>query len=55
MILGVHVHIWIVIAIYFFGMLAIGWWSRVRARNSEGYLLGNRKFGVFMMIMHAFV
>lgn len=54
MILGVHVHIWIVIAIYFFGMLAIGWWSRVRARNSEGYLLGNRKFGVFMMIMHAF-
>ena len=54
MILGVHIHIWIVITVYFVGMLGIGWWSRIRARNSEGYLVGNRRFGVFMMIMHAF-
>ena len=54
MILGVHIHIWLVMSLYFVTMLLIGWWSRRRARNSEGYLVGHRRFGVFMMIMHAF-
>ncbi len=54
MILGVHVHIWLVMTLYFVTMLMIGWWSRRRARNSEGYLVGHRRFGVFMMVMHAF-
>lgn len=54
MILGVQVHIWLVMTLYFVTILPIGWWSRRRARNSEGYLVGNRRFGVFMMILHAF-
>jgi Na+/proline symporter len=51
---GLHYAIWIVLILYFTGMLLLGWWSKRGIRNQEGYLLGNRKFGVTMMIMHAF-
>ncbi len=54
MFLGLHIIIWIVIAFYFGGMLLMGWWCRRSASSQEGYLLGNRRFGVWMMIMHAF-
>jgi Na+/proline symporter len=53
-ILGLHYAIWIVLAAYFVGMLLLGWWSKRGIQNQEGYLLGNRQFGVPMMIMHAF-
>jgi Na+/proline symporter len=53
-ILGLHYAIWLVLAAYFVGMLLLGWWSKRGIQNQEGYLLGNRQFGVPMMIMHAF-
>jgi Na+/proline symporter len=51
---GLHYAIWIILALYFAGMLLMGWWSKRGIHNQEGYLLGNRQFGVPMMIMHAF-
>jgi len=53
-ILGLHYAIWIVLVLYFAGMLLMGWWSKRGIRNQEGYLLGNRQFGWPMMVMHAF-
>ncbi|MEJ2701970.1 MAG: sodium:solute symporter family protein [Sedimentisphaerales bacterium] len=52
--LGLDYAIWIVLALYFAGMLLMGWWSKRGAHSQEGYLLGNRQFGVPMMVMHAF-
>ncbi|MBT3200895.1 MAG: sodium:solute symporter family protein [Phycisphaerales bacterium] len=53
-ILGLNWVIWAILAIYFAGMLAVGWWSKRGSNSQEGYLLGGRRFGVWMMIMHAF-
>jgi Na+/proline symporter len=53
-ILGLHYAIWLVLALYFAGMLFMGWWSKRGIHNQEGYLLGNRRFGWPMMVMHAF-
>ncbi|HUT34598.1 MAG TPA: hypothetical protein VNE39_14010 [Planctomycetota bacterium] len=52
--LGLHYAIWIVLAFYFVGMLALGWWSKREAKGREGYMMGRRQFGVPMMVMHAF-
>jgi len=52
--LGLHYAIWLVLAVYFAGMLLLGWWSKRQARDSEGYLLGGRRFGTAMMVMHSF-
>jgi len=52
--LGLSAVIWIVLVVYFAGMLLIGWWCRRMADSQEGYLVGNRRFGVGMMVMHAF-
>jgi SSS family solute:Na+ symporter len=53
-ILGLDWLIWAILAVYFIGMLAVGWWSKRGCNSQEGYLLGGRRFGVWMMIMHAF-
>lgn len=53
-VLGLHYSIWIVLILYFAGMLVLGWFSKRHAGDSEGYLLGGRKFGTSMMVMHAF-
>ncbi len=52
--LGLDITIWIVLALYFAGVLLLGWWSKRDVRNQEGYLVGNRRFGTAMMVMHAF-
>jgi Na+/proline symporter len=52
--LGLHITIWAVLVSYLLGMLALGWWSKRGAHSQEGYLLGNRRFGSFMMVMHSF-
>ena len=52
--LGLHYAIWIILVLYFAGMLLMGWWSKRGAHSQEGYLLGNRQFGTPMMVMHAF-
>jgi len=53
-ILGLHCTIWIVLTTYLLGVLALGWWSRQGVQSQEGYLLGNRRFGSFLMVMHSF-
>ena len=40
MFLGLDLAIWIVLVLYFAGMLLLGWWSKRQVRNREGYLLG---------------
>ncbi len=52
--LGLHVAIWFVLLAYLAGMLCLGWLSKREIGGQEGYLLGNRRFGSFMMIMHSF-
>jgi len=52
--LGLHYAIWLVLVLYFAGMLVLGWFCKRGIKNPESYLLGNRKFGVWMMVMHAF-
>jgi len=54
MLLGLDYVIWIVILVYFAGMLLLGWWSKKGIHDREGFLLGNRQFGVGYMVMHAF-
>ena len=54
MLLGLDAVIWVILVLYFAGMLLLGWWAKKGVHDQEGYLLGNRKFGVWMMIMHAF-
>jgi Na+/proline symporter len=54
MLLGLDYIIWVVLVLYLVGMLALGWWSRRRAASQSGYLMGDRRFGVPMMVMHAF-
>ena len=53
-ILGLHPAIWIVLTVYFAAMLLMGWVARKRIHDQNSYLLGNRAFGVWYMIMHAF-
>jgi len=52
--LGLHYAIWIVLAFYFVAMLGLGWWCKRSIHDREGFLLGNRQFGVWYMVMHAF-
>jgi len=52
--LGLHYAIWIILVLYFAGMLLVGWWSKRGIHDREGFLLGNRQFGTWYMVMHAF-
>jgi hypothetical protein len=52
--LDLPVEIWAVLVVYSVGILLLGWWSKRGIKDQEGYLLGNRQFGVWWMIMHAF-
>ena len=52
--LGLHWAIWIVLVLYFVLMLLLGWLSKRGIHDREGFLLGNRQFGVGYMVMHAF-
>ncbi|MBN2272501.1 MAG: sodium:solute symporter family protein [Sedimentisphaerales bacterium] len=52
--MGLHVAIWMVLVGYLAGMLLLGWYSKRGTGSQEGYLLGNRRFGSAMMIMHSF-
>jgi Na+/proline symporter len=52
--LGLDVAIWVVLALYFAGMLVLGWFCKRGIRSHESFLLGNRQFGVPAMVMHAF-
>jgi Na+/proline symporter len=52
--MGLHVTIWVVLLLYFVGVLLLGWWSKKGIHDQEGFLLGSRQFGVWYMVMHAF-
>jgi Na+/proline symporter len=45
---------WLIVALYFACILAIGWRSMRRVRDAGGFLLGNRKLGTGMMIASTF-
>ena len=38
MLLGLDIIIWIILAVYFAGMLLMGWWSKRSVSSQEGYL-----------------
>ena len=54
MLFGLAYIVWFVLCVYPIGMLMLGWYSKKSIKDQEGCLPGNRKFGVWMMIMHAF-
>ena len=51
---GLHYAIWLILALYLGLMLLVGWLSKRTIHDREGFLLGNRRFGVWYMVMHAF-
>lgn len=53
-ILGLELVIWVVLGVYFAGMILIGWFARRHIHDQNGYLLGNRTFNIWYMVMHAF-
>ena len=54
MILGLNIIDYLVILLYFGGIMAIGLWTRKMIRSSDDYFMGNRRFGKFLMIMQGF-
>lgn len=53
-ILGLHHTNWIVLFIYIVFILVLGWWSKKKIHNQESFLLGDRQFGIPLMVMQAF-
>ncbi len=54
MFFGLNILDYLIILVYFGGILAIGLWTRKMVRNSDDYFMGNRRFGKFLMIMQGF-
>jgi len=53
-ILGLNPAIWLVLAVYFAAMILIGWFARRRIHDQNSYLLGDRAFNIWYMVMHSF-
>ncbi len=53
-ILGLNPAIWLVLIVYIVAMILMGWFARRRIHDQNSYLLGNRAFNVWYMVMHAF-
>ncbi|MEA3365215.1 MAG: sodium:solute symporter family protein [Candidatus Hydrogenedentes bacterium] len=53
-ILGLELVIWVVLGVYFAGMVLMGWFARRQIHDQDSYLLGNRAFNIWYMVMHAF-
>lgn len=53
-ILGLGLAIWVVLGVYFAGMILMGWFARRHIHDQNSYLLGNRAFNIWYMVMHAF-
>ena len=54
MIFGLSFIDYLVILLYFGGIMAIGLWTRKMIKSSDDYFMGNRRFGKFLMIMQGF-
>jgi len=53
-ILGLNPAIWLVLAVYFSAMILMGWFARKRIHDQNSYLLGDRAFNIWYMVMHSF-
>ncbi|UCH36298.1 MAG: sodium:solute symporter family protein [Armatimonadota bacterium] len=52
--LGLDTVDWTVVVVYLLGITALGVWSKRAVHDREDFLLGGRRFGKAMMVMHAF-
>ncbi|QDV16166.1 Sodium/proline symporter [Gimesia panareensis] len=52
--LGLHIADWIVLAIYFVVILAIGLWSVKKVKDMADFFMGGRRFGKVFMMFFAF-
>ncbi len=52
--LGLNWSIWFVLVVYFAAMIMMGWFARRRIHDQDSYLLGNREFNIWFMVMHSF-
>lgn len=53
-ILGMHAADWVVLAVYFIGILVIGLWSATKVKDAADYFMGGRRFGKIFMMFFAF-
>jgi SSS family solute:Na+ symporter len=47
--LGLHIVDWLVIVVYFIGMIGVGLWARRRIRDTQDFYQGSRSFGRTIM------
>lgn len=52
--LGMHWLDWIVLALYFVGIVFIGLWSARKVKDVSDFFMGGRRFGKFFMMFFAF-
>ncbi|MDF1744823.1 MAG: sodium:solute symporter family protein [Gimesia sp.] len=52
--LGLHTADWIVLALYFVVILAIGFWSIKKVKDMTDFFMGGRRFGKIFMMFFAF-
>ncbi len=52
--LGISIIDWVVLAIYFIGITALGLWTYKKIKSSADFFMGNRRFGKILMIAQAF-
>ena len=53
-ILGLNPAIWLILLVYFAAMILMGWVARKRIHDQNSYLLGDRAFNIWYMVMHSF-
>ena len=52
--LGLHTADWIILALYFVVILAIGLWSVKKVKDMADFFMGGRRFGKVFMMFFAF-
>lgn len=52
--LGIHFADWVVLALYFVVIIAIGVWSASKIRNAADFFMGGRRFGKLSIMFFAF-
>ena len=51
---GLAIIDYLIILLYFLGIMAIGLWTKRLVTSSDDFFMGNRRFGKFLMIMQGF-
>lgn len=52
--LGIHFADWVVLALYFVVIVAVGIWSASKIKNATDFFMGGRRFGKIFMMFFAF-